>query len=462
MGSRDRPNMSARRRDARGRSESTSWHPKLSKRYASIAVKVRLVTAACLFVCDVAVAQRLDVPGVAPIDRPVSIRGSGLSAGRIVRVQTAAIDDAGRRWTAFATYRADARGTIDVERDVPLSTSYGDLGPGGIFSGMRADGDDDDRLRFLTREATSIVTSIVLTDSSGARLDSVSIERQFRAPVVREVAVTEGGLRGHLYLPADAPAPGVLVLGGSEGGYADQVAALLATNGFAALSLAYFGVEGLPTELGEIPLEYFERALAWLDAHEGVARGGVALLGTSKGAEAALLVAGRSPRVKAVVAYAPSSVAWDCICSGASRPSWTSAGTGIISVPQLPPVPVPPGAPVRPVVNYLNRLQRAPDGATIAVERIRGPLLLIAGDDDQLWPSLLMAQRIMRRRAERGGHAHDRLLAYAGAGHLIGKAFLPSGSTRIAGGRIETGGTPAANARAQADAWPKVVEFLRR
>jgi dienelactone hydrolase len=423
--------------------------------------KIRLVTAACLLACDVAVAQRLDVPGVAPIDRVVAIRGSGLPAGRVVRVETAVIDDAGRRWTAYATYRADARGTIDVERDVPVSTSYEDLGPGGVFSGMRADGDDSDRLRFLTREAASVVTSVVLMDSSGARLDSVSIERQFLGPGVREVAVTEGGLRGHLYLPPHAPAPGVLVLGGSEGGYADQVAALLASNGFAALSLAYFGVDGIPPQLGDIPLEYFERALAWLDSHAAVARGGVALLGTSKGAEAALLVAGRSPLVKAVVAYAPSSVAWDCICSGASRASWTSGGKGIISVPQLPPVAVPPGEPVRPGVNYLNRLQRAPEGATIAVEQIRGPLLLVAGDEDQLWPSLLMAQRILRRRAERGGHAHDRLLAYAGAGHLIGKAFLPSGSTRIAGGRIETGGTPAANARAQADAWPKVLEFLR-
>jgi hypothetical protein len=71
-----------------------------------------------------------------------------------------------------------------------------------------------------------------------------------------------------------------------------------------------------------------------------------------------------------------------------------------------------------------------------------------------------MARQIMERRASRGGHRSDRLLAYEGAGHLIGKSFLPAGSTRIAGGRIETGGTPAANARAQADAWPKVLQFL--
>jgi hypothetical protein len=358
-----------------------------------------LVAGGCVLVGTAASAQRLDVPPAAPFDRVVPIRASSLLPGRVHALQTAVIDAAGLRWTARATYRADARGMIDIERDVPLSTSFGDLGAGGLFSGMWAEGDDAHRFRFQTREAASIVTSVILMDSSGARLDSVSIERQFLGPGVRELVVTEGGLRGHLYLPPDAPAPAVLVLGGSEGGYAGQVAALLATNGFAALSLAYFGVDGLPTQLGEIPLEYFERALAWIESHADVARGGVAILGTSKGAEAALLVASRSPAVKAVVAYAPSSVAWDCICADGSRASWTVNGKAVVSVPQVPPVPVSPGAPVRPVLNYLNRLQRAPQDATIPVEQIRGPILLVAGSDDQLWPSLLMAQRVVVRRA---------------------------------------------------------------
>ena len=420
-----------------------------------------LVGGSCVLVGPVANAQRLDMPPAAPIDRVVPIRASSLLPGRVYALQTAVIDAAGRRWTARATYRADAGGVIDIDRDVPLATSFGDLGAGGLFSGMWAEGDVDQRLRFLTREASSVITSVVLSDSAGTRIDSASVERRFVGPGVREVTVAEEGLRGHFYLPPNSPAPGVLVLGGSEGGYVDQVAALLASHGFAALSLAYFGVEGLPVQLGEIPLEYFERALTWLQNQSGVARGGVGIVGTSKGAEVALLVASRSPAVKAVVAYAPSSVAWGCICVDASRASWTANGKAVASVPQVPSVPVSPGAPVRPVLNYLNRLQRAPRDAAIPVEQIQGPLLLVAGSDDELWPSLLMAQRLMARRAALGAHARDRLLTYKGAGHLIGKGFLPAGSTRIAGGRIETGGTPVANARAQADSWPKAVDFLK-
>jgi dienelactone hydrolase len=389
------------------------------------------------------------------------VRVKSLTPGSVVALRTIAVDDRGQRWTARATYRANALGAVDVERDTPLSASYEDVGPGSLFSGMQAEGDAARRLRFATREATSVSTSIILEDSSGATLDSAFLDRYFLAPGVREIPMSDDGLRGHLFLPPNTPAPAVLVLGGSEGGFADDVAALLASNGFAALSLAYFGVADLPAELGEIPLEYFERALAWLGTQPTILDSGIAILGTSKGAEAALLVASRSPAVRAVVAYAPSSVAWFCICSGAPRSSWSVQGTGVIAVPPAPPIRPAPGEPVRPTANYLNRLRRAPAGATIPVERIRGPVLLVAGDDDQLWPSLLMARQIMERRAARGGHVDDRLLAYAGAGHLIGKSFLPAGSTRIAGGRIETGGRPAANARAQADAWPRVVQFLK-
>jgi dienelactone hydrolase len=417
---------------------------------------------ACVVTCTAGVAaQQLDVPATAQIDRPVPVRVTSLTPGAVVALRTVAVDNRGHRWTAHASYRASPLGTIDLERDTPISAGAEDLGPGGLFSGMRAEGDSTRLLRFATREAASVATSVILEDSSGAPLDSAVVVRYFLAPDVRQMPVSDEGLRGHLFLPPNTPAPGVLVLGGSEGGYADEVAALLASNGFTALSLAYFGVGGLPAELGEIPLEYFERAVAWLGEQSAVLDGRVAILGTSKGAEAALLVASRSPAVRGVVAYTPSSVAWYCICSGLPRSSWSLDGKGIVAVPPLRQPPPAAAGPVRPAANYLSRLRGAPVGATILVERIRGPLLLVAGDDDQLWPSFLMARQIMERRASRGGHPSDRLLAYAGAGHLIGKSFLPAGSTRIAGGRIETGGTPAANARAQADAWPKVLQFLK-
>jgi dienelactone hydrolase len=99
--------------------------------------------------------------------------------------------------------------------------------------------------------------------------------------------------------------------------------------------------------------------------------------------------------------------------------------------------------------------------AVIPIEKFRGALMIIAGRDDQLWPSAEMADQIRSRRSASLFAARDRYLLYRRAGHQIGKAGLPQAeSTRIAGGRLETGGTLAENALAQRDSWPRVLEFF--
>jgi uncharacterized protein len=95
--------------------------------------------------------------------------------------------------------------------------------------------------------------------------------------------------------------------------------------------------------------------------------------------------------------------------------------------------------------------------AFIAVEEIEGPVLLVSGGDDLLWPSALMAERILERL-----EAHDHPaehLSYPEAGHLILSPYLPTwGSEAFEG--LATGGTPEANAEAAEDSWPRVLAFL--
>src|SRR4051812_1670389 len=120
------------------------------------------------------------------------------------------------------------------------------------------------------------------------------------------------GLTGELHMPeGKGRAPGLLILGGSEGGHgpAYRFAQLFAKRGFASLGLAYFGDEGVPKTLENVPLEYFTRAIDWLAARPGVDPKRIGIFGGSKGAEAALLVAARDKRIKAVVAGVPSNVA---------------------------------------------------------------------------------------------------------------------------------------------------------
>jgi len=121
----------------------------------------------------------------------------------------------------------------------------------------------------------------------------------------------KAGLAGKLFLPDEGDAlSAVIVLGGSGGGIREYEARLLAEHGFAALALRYFSGPGLPLRLRHIPLEYFERAIHWLTRQPRCAGPNVAIVGSSRGGEAALLLGATYPQVRAIVAFAPSCVVW--------------------------------------------------------------------------------------------------------------------------------------------------------
>jgi pimeloyl-ACP methyl ester carboxylesterase len=97
--------------------------------------------------------------------------------------------------------------------------------------------------------------------------------------------------------------------------------------------------------------------------------------------------------------------------------------------------------------------------AAIESDRIAGPLLLVAGGDDGVWPSSEMARRLLeRRRKARVAAASDQLLIYPGAGHLIRLGCWPTTVTHA--GSIDLGGTPEGLAAAQSDLTPRVIALV--
>ena len=295
---------------------------------------------------------------------------------------------------------------------------------------------------------------------------------------VKRVEVAEEGLVGSLWSEGPDPRPGVIALGGSEGGAPVQLAALLAEAGFAAMALAYFGRAGLPPNLVEVPLDYVERAIGWLRRRPEVADGPVGLVGASKGAELALLCATSFPdQVAAVVAYAPSSVAFAGISwrrEGRRRSSWSRGGEPLAFVPYPPrarPAVRPRGLALRPMYRAALVAGDAVTRAAIPIERSSAPVLLLSGDRDSLWPSSDMAAMLVQR-AERFGTA-DRVthLRYADAGHSFVPWAPDIGSVRLQrflngarlagiGGALALGGRPRANREALADGWRHATAFL--
>ena len=289
--------------------------------------------------------------------------------------------------------------------------------------------------------------------------------------------VRERGLVGTLFHPA-APAahPAVIALGGAGGGLSEGGARTLASEGFAALALSYFGVGSLPEDLVEIPLEYFQRAIVWMRTQPTVDADRVALVGNSKGGELALLLAATYPQdIDAVVAYAPSGVVWQAVTFdrevyyGGPRSPWSHRGEAVPFIgfwsPTIPEMvrmteSYFDGRPVSTRALYDRALEEeaAVAAASIAVEKIEAPVMLISGTDDQLWPSTRLSEMVIERLK---AHAHlftYEHLRYEGAGHLL---TLPGYEPRPAWGRrLELGGSQEANEYANANSWPRILAFL--
>jgi dienelactone hydrolase len=259
-----------------------------------------------------------------------------------------------------------------------------------------------------------------------------------------------------------------MVVGGSDGGIrgAEWLAFQFAERGFATLAVAYFGMEGLPEKLADIPLEYFDRAISWLGRQSLVETGGIALLGVSRGAELVLLVAAHNPAVDRVVAYAPSHVVWGPVSleEAPTVSSWTRDGRSLAFVPSAgkPDLSI---SPYRATPGFLAALQQTDfiEAASIPVERIRGAVLLLSGEDDQLWPSTFMANAIVTRLQK---HQHRYVFehhSFPNAGHAIGPGFDPAVTEfkHPSGILLALGGTPEANREAQDQALKRVLAFLR-
>lgn len=379
----------------------------------------------------------------------------------------AAMQDSSRRnWQSFAGFLADVEGNVHLNKQPPVNGSYTGINASGLLQFINLPGQENNRTRFFFNKAEPLTVKLsVEVNSKTITQKEIVIHFMREGTTIKDIS--EDGLVARLYLPAGSnQVPGIVILGGSEGGISgDDIAAVLSSNGYAAMTVAYFGAPGLPQSLEEIPLEYFKKAIDKLLNEQCVRKKGIVFLRTSKGAEAALLSATIYKEVIGVVGYVPGNVVWSCICNSPGKSSWLYKGNAVPFIPQDTDPTYKPtqGFPINPSVNYLYRYSKnaaTTATATIAVEKINGPVMLISGVEDELWPSDMMAREIMKR-LKISKHPHKSMhLSYANAGHLIGKLNLPSGSTLHANGRLNSGGTPAGNAAAQKDSWPRVLKFI--
>lgn len=406
-------------------------------------------------------------PPRARVDQPVSIKLHGFKPGERITVQALMTDDQEKTWKSSAVFTADEKGEVDLYTADPLEGTYKEADPMGLFWSMDADPPGNYRFTMEPRD-------IVFTAQVNGEIRAKAVfTRYFIDPDVMMEDVRDDGLVGVFCRPPDPdPRPAVMILGGSGGGlvWARNMAALLSSYGIAALGLAYFNKDHLPPTLAEIPLEYFEKALSWMKNNRWIQADGIGILGHSRGGELAMLLASTFDSFKAAAAYAPSSVIIQSVTMKPVSP-WTFRGEklpfielkGIESL-----LSKSGGKPVSLRECHLENLKdrEAAERASIPVEKIKGPVLLISGDDDRIWPTDLFC-REMIKKLDAAGHPYPHIhINYAGAGHSLAYPNTPATSdkfpVRMMGFDLAEGGTPRINAHGRADSHVKVIEFFRK
>ena len=290
-------------------------------------------------------------------------------------------------------------------------------------------------------------------------------------PGIQTIQVRDDGLVGTFYLPRTPPPwPAMIAVGGSGPGIFGLPGLMFASEGIASLALAYFGMPGLPMTFERIPLEYFEAAIRWLERRDDVRSDAIAVAGASRGGELALLLAATYPELKAAVSWVGSGLIYGGVVPIGAAPvaGWTRHGEDLPFAGFVTSAAKMDSPPVRLTPGFLAGLEdrEAVAAAEIPVERINGPVLLISGTDDAVWPATVLSEYAVRRlRAHGHPHAVEHLV-YEGAGHIIGPPVsgfnfnVTHAVHPIVGLDFAFGGTPEKNTAASLDSWQRIVAFL--
>jgi hypothetical protein len=417
-------------------------------------------------------------PQQAFIDERVKIILRDFPAKQLVAVQVRASNFYGHAWASHAVFLSDRHGRVDLTTQAPISGTYQHADAGGMFWSMSWSADEG-LAPGSTREKLEPATLQVTAEVNGQAVVAANFQRLLVAPGVERIPVCDGKLRGILFVPpGKGPHPGIIVLSGSEGGVSELNAAFLASKGYVALALAYFAYEDLPPSLDNIPLEYFENAINWLGSRPDVRNHELAVIGGSRGGELALLLGATFPQIRAVVAMAPSGVIWGGITATETDPpqaAWTYHGQplpfmgfqDLTTDQQKQAGEIVHRSPFSalPLFQMMLKHQAAVEKASIPVEKVNGPVLLVSGDDDRMWPSTQFAEMVMERLKQAKHPYPDRHLAYKRAGHFIPLPNLPATVNTLVDTNSKTaialGGDPDHTAAAAVDAWTRIGAFLR-
>jgi len=412
-----------------------------------------------LFVSCMQPSPEIIIPEKYNIGQLFDFKVIGLVANEEYELVAKKNDNFDREWLSKATFKADDFGQINLSNSSPIKGTYTRNDLYGLYWSMTmTEKMSDDWVAPDPKDFSTIDISLVKENDTIKAISTV----QWTIPESVQTEPLNGDIVAELMRPLNhnQEMPAIILLGGSGGGlsWAKRMGALLADEGYVTLALAYFNAENLPRHLAQLPLEYIDSAINELTKKDYIDVNRIGVLGYSKGAELALLIASRNSEIKCVAAIAPGSA----VFQGFKPPkypvlsSWSLNGEDLEFVPNA----------------YDKRFFETYDGmylwyrtlsqhdelekASIPIENINGDILLFSGVKDQIWPATYMSEQIISRlHIAKFEHNYEHI-ALPFAGHGI--AEPPGHPTTSFSSRL--GGTAYGNAKARQVVWESLKDFF--
>jgi uncharacterized protein len=219
-----------------------------------------------------------------------------------------------------------------------------------------------------------------------------------------QIALETPNVESVLYLGKGTQQPLIVGLGGSEGGnawtsdYWKKTRDQFLEKGYAFLAIGYFKAKGTPDTLQKIAIEAVHHAIEIAIKHKQINKNKIAIIGGSRGADLALLVGSYYKDIKCVVGIVASHVAFPGNTNHFTTSAWTFQNKELPFVPvNDEAVPFLMKRDLRGTFTAMLKDSMAERQASIKVEKINGPILLVSATKDEICPSTPMAEKMMAR-----------------------------------------------------------------
>lgn len=421
-------------------------------------------------------------PEISKAYEPVNIKIEGLYKNEKVTIRAvsndyycinASILEVGNKakWESYATFAADESGNVDLDSMKPIEGTYKECGSMGLFYSMSVKENQNSMpAQKLSDISENKAYTIMFTvERDGKIIASTEHTRVYCDETIQSIDVTQKNLLARYFTSKNIKdRPTVIVVSGSDGRIekAQAIAETFAMKGYSALAVCYFGLEGTKKELNSIPLECIESAIEWLKKQDTVDKNKIAIYGRSKGGEMVLLAASIFKDITCVIANTPSPYVYEGMRSNnhpSHHSSWTYKGE------EIPYIKFHFHIILHLMIKMLKKEEGAlswmykeligggnTDKATIHLDKINGPILMVSSELDAIWPSKMHCEAAVELLQKSHFKHEYRHITFEKSGHMLTLPFQSIYPSKKYPADIDSYG------QANVNSWNETINFLEK